>query len=51
MPNGKDEVKTHSEVESEKMVIKALGLGGQSGGGNPTAIDVKNARIVRIRPL
>ena len=51
MSDEKDELKAHSEVEPEKTVIKALGLGGQSGGGNPTVIDVKNGRIVRIRPL
>ncbi len=60
MSDEKDEMKAHREVEhagetdpeeSEKTVIKALALGGLLGGGAPCAVDVKNGRIVRIRPL
>jgi len=56
----KDELKTHSEdvharktvpEETEKTVIKALGLSGGIYGGAPCAVDVKNGRIVRIRPF
>jgi molybdopterin guanine dinucleotide-containing S/N-oxide reductase-like protein len=35
---------------SEKTVIKALGLLG-TGGGSPCAVDVKNGKVIRIRPL
>jgi molybdopterin guanine dinucleotide-containing S/N-oxide reductase-like protein len=35
----------------EKTVFKALSLCGFSGGGNPCAVDVKNGRIVRVRPI
>ena len=37
--------------ELEKTTIKALGLSGISGGGVPCAVDVKDGKIVRIRPL
>ncbi len=37
--------------EAEKTVIKALALGSGHGGGGLTAVDVKNGKIVRIRPL
>ena len=41
-----------SETEgAEKTFIKALGLGGVVGGGAPCAVDVKDGKIVRIRPL
>jgi len=35
----------------DKTVIKALALGGTGGGGGPCAVDVKDGRIVRVRPL
>ena len=35
----------------EKTVIKSLGLGGTQGGGAPCAVDVKNGKVVRVRPL
>ena len=35
----------------EKTVIKALGLSGGIYGGAPCAVDVKDGRIVRVRPL
>ncbi len=35
----------------DKTVIKALGLGGGLGGGAPCAVDTRDGRIVRIRPL
>ena len=34
-----------------KTFVRSLGLGGVLGGGNPAAVDVKNGKIVRIRPL
>jgi trimethylamine-N-oxide reductase (cytochrome c) len=39
------------EKDKEKTVYKALGLAGYTGGGAPSAVDVKHGRIVRIRPL
>ena len=37
--------------DAEKTVIKSLSFLGGPGGGAPSAVDVKNGRIVRIRPL
>jgi len=37
--------------EPEKTVIRSLGLGAQLGGGAPCEVDVKDGKIVRIRPL
>jgi anaerobic selenocysteine-containing dehydrogenase len=37
--------------KSEKTVIISLSFGGVSGGGTPCAVDVKDGKIVRIRPL
>ncbi len=49
MPDDKDEAKARDEAE--KTVIKTLSLGGGYTGGNATVVDVKNGRIIRIRPL
>lgn len=37
--------------KGERTVIKSLSLGGTQGGGVPCAVDVKDGRIVRVRPL
>ncbi len=37
--------------EGEKTVIKTLSLMAVGGGGLPAAVDVKNGRILRIRPM
>jgi hypothetical protein len=37
--------------KEEKTVIKTLSLMAVGGGGLPAAVDVKNGRIIRIRPL
>ena len=37
--------------EAEKTVIKSLALGGLFGGGGPCMVDVKNGKIIRIRPF
>jgi trimethylamine-N-oxide reductase (cytochrome c) len=37
--------------ETEKTCIKSLGLAGPPGGGVPCAVDVKNNKIVRVRPF
>ena len=47
----KTKVKEPQASYSEKTVYKALGLSGGIFGAAPCAIDVKNDRIVRIRPL
>jgi molybdopterin guanine dinucleotide-containing S/N-oxide reductase-like protein len=46
MPTKQDKLK---DQETERTFIKALGLGGM--GGVPCAVDVKNGKVVRIRPL
>jgi molybdopterin guanine dinucleotide-containing S/N-oxide reductase-like protein len=38
-------------IIAEKTVCRAMGLGGYTGGGTPSAVDVKDGKIVRIRPL
>jgi molybdopterin guanine dinucleotide-containing S/N-oxide reductase-like protein len=40
-----------NEQAKEKTVYRALGLGGYTGGGTPTEVDIKDGRIVRIRPF
>ena len=49
--NNKNQHRKAPPVTSEKTVIKALGLGGLGGGGNPCAVDVKDGKIVRVRPM
>ena len=59
MSDKKDKSKVRREVthageivqEPEKTFIKALGLGAFAIGSCPSAVDVKNGKIVRIRPL
>jgi len=38
-------------VGADKTVIKALGLSGGIFGASPANVDVKDGRVVRIRPL
>jgi molybdopterin guanine dinucleotide-containing S/N-oxide reductase-like protein len=38
-------------INQEKSFIRSLGLGGFDSGGNETVVDVKDGKIVRIRPL
>ena len=40
-----------SSNDTEKTVIKALGLAGLLGGGNPCSVDTNRGKIVRVRPL
>ena len=35
----------------DKTVIKTMSLGGVLGGGTPCSIDVKDGKVVRVRPL
>ena len=35
----------------DKTVVRALGLGGLLGGSDPACVDVKNGKIVRVRPM
>jgi hypothetical protein len=39
------------ESKAEKTVIEALCLGGATGVGVPCAVDVKDGKAVRVRPL
>ena len=39
------------EKGEEKTVIRSISFMGFIGGGNPCAVDVKDGRIVRVRPL
>ncbi len=39
------------DVTPDKTVIKALALGGLLGGGGECAVDVKDGKVVRIRPF
>ncbi len=39
------------DVKPDKTVIKALALGGLLGGGGECAVDVKDGKIIRIRPF
>jgi anaerobic selenocysteine-containing dehydrogenase len=40
-----------SQNQGEQTYIKAMGLAGPPGGGVPTAVDVKDGKIIRVRPL
>ena len=39
------------EEGKDRTVYKSLSLGGYSGGGGECALDVKDGKIIRIRPL
>jgi trimethylamine-N-oxide reductase (cytochrome c) len=39
------------EKDKEKTVFEALGLAGYTAGGTPAAVDIRQGKIVRIRPL
>ena len=43
-------LKTSSRSQ-EKTVIKSLALGGLLGGGSPCAVDTRDGKVIRIRPL
>ncbi len=40
-----------TENSRENTVIRSLALGGGLGGGGPCAVDVKDGKIIRIKPL
>jgi molybdopterin guanine dinucleotide-containing S/N-oxide reductase-like protein len=44
-------IKSSDDKGKEKTVYKALGLGGFTMGGAPAEVDVKDDKIVRVRPL
>ncbi len=44
-------MKPGKEFKADKTVIKALSLGGTQGGGVPCAVDVKDGKVIRVRPL
>jgi trimethylamine-N-oxide reductase (cytochrome c) len=39
------------DVKPDKTVMRALALGGMLGGGGECALDVKNGKVLRIRPF
>ena len=45
----KKDLRAHSKMD--KTVIKALSLAGLDRGGSPCAVDVKDGKIIRVRPL
>ena len=59
MSDGNEKVKVNQSTrhigeevqESQETFIKALGLGAFAVASCPSAVDVKNGKIVRIRPL
>jgi molybdopterin guanine dinucleotide-containing S/N-oxide reductase-like protein len=60
MPESKREVKVRSKsrntpivnlIDQEQTYVRALGFVGVIGGGTEGMVDVKNGKIVRIRPL
>jgi trimethylamine-N-oxide reductase (cytochrome c) len=51
MPDRSKATRGLKPVIAEKTVIKSLALGGLTRGGAPCAVDVKDGRIVRVRPL
>ena len=40
-----------AHIEPDKTVIKALALAGLDRGGSPCAVDVKDGKVIRVRPL
>lgn len=46
-----DKERKKVDVTPDKTVIKALAMGGLLGGGGECAVDVKDGKIVRIRPF
>src|SRR4030066_2044920 len=46
-----EEKDLRAHIEPDKTVIRALALAGLDRGGAPCAVDVKDGRIVRVRPL
>jgi len=46
-----EKVRTEMKARGEKTFVKGLGLNDFGGNGNVSAVDVKNGKIVRIRPL
>ena len=51
MPEKRGKEFTEGSRQPEKTVIKSLALGGLLGGGGECAVDVKDGKIIRIRPF
>ena len=57
MPDDNSKLKANKQVDaahtavSEKTVLRTIGLSGTVNGGAEGAVDVKDGKIVRIRPL
>jgi trimethylamine-N-oxide reductase (cytochrome c) len=48
---GRNQTATPAIARPDKTVLKSTALGGMLGGGGPTMVDVKDGRIVRVRPF
>jgi len=45
------EISDVSKFKPERTVVRALALGGLLGGCDPAAVDVKDGKIIRVRPM
>ena len=45
------EKSNNPKFKPDKTVVRALALGGLLGGCDPACVDVKDGRIVRVRPM
>ena len=53
-PPAHDRLREDSEMadtKGDKTVLRSLGLGGFYGGGGEGMVDVKNGKILRVRPF
>ena len=46
-----DGKKRKVDVQPDKTVMRSLALGGMLGGGGECALDVKNGKVLRIKPF
>ena len=51
MAEKKVEPKVKGIAQADKTVLKSTALGGMHGGGAPVFVDVKDGKIVRVRPF
>jgi len=51
MAEKKGEPKVKGVAQVDKTVLKSTALGGMHGGGAPVFVDVKDGKIVRVRPF
>ena len=51
MVEKKVEPKVKGIAQPDKTVLKSTALGGMHGGGAPVFVDVKDGKVVRVRPF